>query len=101
MYVLEGWGTLRIGGEEVRVSKGDYMALPAGAEAAHQIVNDSETVLRYLCFSTMEAPYVMVYPDSGKVGIFGGAAPGGPKEVRTFSKFLQGDAEVDYYDGER
>jgi len=96
MYVLEGWGTLRIGGEEVRVSKGDYVALPARAEAAHQIVNDTETVLRYLCFSTMEAPDVMVYPDSGKVGIFGGAAPGGPKEVRTFSKFLRGDAEVDY-----
>ncbi len=42
----------------------------------------------------------MVYPDSGKVGIFGGAAPGGPKEKRTFSKFLRGDAEVDYYGGE-
>ena len=79
MYVLEGWGTLRIGGEEVRVSKGDYMALPAGAEAAHQIVSDSETVLRYLCFFTMEAPDVVVYPDSGKVGIFGGVAPGGPR----------------------
>jgi hypothetical protein len=32
-------------------------------------------------------------------GIFGGAAPGGPKEDRTFSKFLPGDAEVGYYDG--
>jgi hypothetical protein len=42
----------------------------------------------------------MVYPDSGKVGIFGGAAPGGAKEKRTFSKFLRGDAEVDYYEGE-
>ena len=42
----------------------------------------------------------MVYPDSGKVGIFGGAAPG-DKEKRTFSKFLQGDAEVDYHEGER
>jgi hypothetical protein len=42
----------------------------------------------------------VVYPDSGKVGIFGGAAPGGPKEERTFSKFLRGDAEVGYYDGE-
>ncbi len=48
----------------------------------------------------MEAPDVMVYPDSGKVGIFGGAAPGGPEEERTFSKFLRTDAEVGYYDGE-
>ena len=48
----------------------------------------------------MIEPDVIVYPDSGQVGIFGGAAPGGPKEVRTFSKFLRGDAEVGYYVGE-
>jgi uncharacterized cupin superfamily protein len=100
IYVLEGSGTLRIGGEEVRVCKGNYVALPARAEGAHQLVNSSETVLRYLCFSTMVEPDVMIYPDSGKVGIFGGAAPGGPKEKRTLSKFLRGDEEVDYYDGE-
>src|ERR671917_705739 len=79
IYVLEGSGTLRIDGEQVRISKGTYVALPARAQSAHQTVNDSEVVLRYLCFSTMEAPDVMVYPDSGKVGIFGGAAPGGPR----------------------
>jgi uncharacterized cupin superfamily protein len=100
IYVLEGSGTLRIGGEEVRVSEGDYVALPARAEAAHQLINSSEAVLKYLCFSTMIEPDVMVYLDSGKVGIFGGAAPGGPKEKRTWSKFLRADAEVGYYDGE-
>ena len=97
--MLEGSGTLRIGGEEISISEGDYVALPARAQAAHQIVNDSEVVLRYLCFSTMLEPDVMIYPDSGKVGIFGGAAPGDPKEKRTFNTFLRGDAEVDYYDG--
>ena len=100
VYVREGPGTLRIGGEEIRVCKGDYVALPAGAEGAHQLVNSSEAVLRYLCFSTMVEPDVMVYPDSGKVGIFGGAAPGGPKEKRTMSKFLRDDAEVGYYEDE-
>ena len=72
--MLEGSGTLRIGGEEIRVSQGDYVALPARAQAAHQIVNDSGAVLRYLCFSTMVEPDVMIYPDSGKVGIFAGCA---------------------------
>jgi uncharacterized cupin superfamily protein len=100
IYVLKGSGSLRIGGEEIWISEGDYVALPARAEGAHQLVISSEAVLRYLCFSTMVEPDVMVYPDSGKVGIFGGAAPGGPKEERTFSKFLRGDAEVGYYDGE-
>jgi hypothetical protein len=42
----------------------------------------------------MVEPDVMVYPDSGKVGIVGGAAPGGPKGKRIFAKFLRGDAEV-------
>ena len=42
----------------------------------------------------------MVYPDSDKIGLFAGSAPGGPKEKRTFSKFLRGDAEVEYYEGE-
>ena len=48
----------------------------------------------------MVEPDVTVYADSRKVGIFGGAAPGGPKEESTFSKFLRGDVEVGYYDGE-
>jgi hypothetical protein len=43
---------------------------------------------------------VTVYPDSGKVGIFGGAAPGSPKEERTFSEFLRDAVEVSYYDRE-
>ena len=100
IYVLEGSGILRIGGEEVQVTKGDYVALPAKSEAAHQLVNSSEAVLRYLCFSTMVEPDVMVYHDSGKIGILGGAAPGGPKEKRTLSKFLRIYSEVDYYHGE-
>jgi uncharacterized cupin superfamily protein len=100
IYILEGSGTLRIDGEEIWVSKGDYVALLARVDGAHQLVNSLEAVLRYLCFSTMLEPDVMVYPDSGKIGIFGGAAPGGPNEERTLSKFLRGDAEVSYYDGE-
>jgi uncharacterized cupin superfamily protein len=100
--VLEGSGTLRIGqeGEEVEVSQGDYVALPVGADGAHQLVNTSSAALRHLCFSTMVRPDVMVYPDSGKVGVFGGAAPGAPKEERTFAKVLREDAEVGYYDNE-
>jgi uncharacterized cupin superfamily protein len=100
IYILEGSGTLRIDRQEIPVSQGDYVALAARADGAHQLVNSAEAMLRYLCFSTMVEPDVMVYPDSGKIGIFGGAAPGGPKEERTLSKFLRGDAEVGYYDGE-
>ena len=101
IYVLEGSGMLRIGGQEIEVAQGDYVALSTGETGAHQIFKNSNEVLRYLCFSTMVEPDIMVYPDSGKIGMFAGAAPGGPKAKRTFSKFLRSDAEVGYFDGER
>ena len=100
IYVLHGSGTLRIGERECPLSRGDYVALPVGESGAHQIINTSDEALRYLCFSTMVEPDVMVYPDSDKIGLFAGSAPGGPKEKRTLSKFLRSDAEVGYYKGE-
>jgi len=86
-------------GEEIEISKGDYITCPAGS-GAHQIINTSDKTLRYLCFSTMIEPDVIVYPDSNKIGIFVDSAPGGPKKKRTLHKYLRGDAEVDYWDGE-
>jgi uncharacterized cupin superfamily protein len=100
IYVLEGSGTLRVGEDRVPLEKGSYAAFPAGAEGAHQFVNTSNGTLRYLCFSTMVEPDAMVYPDSDKVGVFVGAAPGGPREKRTLSGFFRQDEGVDYYDGE-
>ena len=74
--------------------------MPVGESGAHQVINTSDEPLRYLCFSTMIEPDAMIYPDFGKIGVFAGSAPGGPKEKRTFSRFLRGDAEVGYYEGE-
>ncbi|HKH76325.1 MAG TPA: cupin domain-containing protein [Rubrobacteraceae bacterium] len=100
IYVLEGSGTLRVAGEEIPLGKGDYATFPASAEGAHQLVNTSDRPLKYLCFSTMIEPDATVYPDSGKVGVFVGAAPGGPKENRTLSGFFREEDGVDYYEGE-
>jgi len=99
IYVLEGKGTLRIAEDKVEIAKGDYITFPTG-RAAHQIMNTSDKTLRYLCFSTMIEPDVIVYPDSKKIGIFVGAAPGGPKEKGTLHKYLRDDIQVDYWDGE-
>jgi uncharacterized cupin superfamily protein len=41
IYVLEGLGTLRIGGKEGQVSEGDHLVLSAKAEGAHQLINSS------------------------------------------------------------
>jgi uncharacterized cupin superfamily protein len=76
IYVLEGSGILRLGaeGEQFPLARGDYVALPPGAEGAHQLVNTSDGILRYLCLSTVAEPDVLVYPDSGKVGVYVGEA---------------------------
>jgi uncharacterized cupin superfamily protein len=100
IYVLEGSGTLRLGTREFAVARGDYIALLPQPAAAHRLTNTSDSVLRYLCLSTMIEPEVTVYSDSNKMSIFVGAAPGGPKEKRTLAKSLRADAEVDYWEGE-
>jgi uncharacterized cupin superfamily protein len=93
IYVLEGSGTLRLGDSEIVLRKGHYVSLPCGNAHAHRLDNSSESVLRYLCFSTMIEPEVYVYPDSQKIGLWAEAAPA-PK------KFFKLDSEVDYFDGE-
>lgn len=100
IYVLQGRGTLRRGDGRFPIAAGDYVALPPGPEHAHQLINDGEESLVYLCLSTQREPDIGVYPDSGKVGLFVGSAPGGPKEERSLHCFLRADAEVDYWDGE-
>jgi uncharacterized cupin superfamily protein len=92
IYVLEGTGTLRLGGSEVPVRAGDYLAFPPGEASAHQLVNSSGAALRYLCFSTMDLPEMVKYPDSGKVGVAGGSPP-------QMSMFPAG-ATVDYWKDE-
>ncbi|MEB3830591.1 hypothetical protein [Phormidium sp. CCY1219] len=68
-------------------------------DRAHQLINTGETMLGYLCFSTMLEPDVMEYPDSGKIGVFAGSAPGGAKETRTLSRFFPHDSQVNYWEG--
>jgi uncharacterized cupin superfamily protein len=100
IFVLAGSGTLRLGVEEVAVSAGDYVALPANESGGHQVINTSDAPLRYLALSTMDQPDVLVYGDSGKLGVFAGSAPGGPKERRVLSKYFKAEDEVGYYEGE-
>ncbi len=99
-YILKGQGTVRIGEKEILVAAGDYVALLPGHEGAHQTVNDSDEPLVYLCFSTMLKPDITLYPDSSKVGLFAGAAPGGPVKKRTLKKFLRLNEELDYWEDE-
>ncbi|WP_435364945.1 cupin domain-containing protein [Haloarchaeobius sp. DYHT-AS-18] len=100
IYVLAGTGTLRTADGGQALERGDFVALPTGEEGGHRVVNTGEEPLRYLCVSTMQEPDVTVYPDSGKLGIFAGAPPGGDSAARTVDGYYPRDAAVDYWDGE-
>lgn len=98
LYMLSGEATLRLGAQRLRVRGGDYVALPAGADHAHQLTNTGGEIVRYLVISTMVSPDVCVYPDANKVGVVDALddAQGTRLRVVTFPR----DAAVDYWEGE-
>jgi uncharacterized cupin superfamily protein len=99
-FVLEGEGEVRIGAERHPIRRGDVIAsVPGGPELAHQIVNTSNSELRYLSVSTKMSPELVEYPDSGKFGV-GAEFPGSdgkPKTVRFLGRM---NASIDYWEGE-
>ncbi len=87
-FIVKGRGTLRYGNETRAIRAGDVICCPVGGpETAHQIVNDSDAELAYLSVSTMLPAEICEYPDSGKIGAFGGG-------VRHMTRT---DAGVDYW----
>ena len=72
-FIVKGNGKLRYGNETRQIRAGDVICCPVGGpETAHQIVNDSDSDLCYLSISTMMPAEVCEYPDSRKIGAFGG-----------------------------
>ena len=45
------------------------VGFPRGAGGAHQVVNEGTAPVRMLAVSTSGEPDVVLYPDSGKVGV--------------------------------
>ncbi len=94
-FIVRGEGLLRYGAETRKVRAGDFICCPTGGpETAHQLVNDSDAELAYISVSTMMPAEVCEYPDSGKVGAFGGA---GESRLRHMTKAA---SRVDYWEGE-
>ena len=99
VYILEGDAELRFGDESYFVSKGDYLTFPAEG-SAHQLTNRGETILKYMCISTMTEPDIKIYPDSGKVGVVSSAPQDGSRPDIKTEKILRGDVEVGLWEGE-
>ena len=94
-FIVRGEGTLRYGSERRRIRAGDFICCPVGGpETAHQIVNDSGAELAYISVSTMMPAEVCEYPDSGKIGAFGGQ---GEARLRHLTEV---SSRVDYWKGE-
>lgn len=99
--ILAGSGTLRFGADSFAVAPGDVVVCPAGGpETAHQLRAGPDAPLAFLAVSSMHEPDVMEYPDSGKVTVFAGAAPGGRAADRRVSMTVMAASTVDYWLGE-
>lgn len=98
-FILDGEGTLRHGGEEFALRKGDFVCAPADPDQPHQIINTSQAELCYIALSTMEHTDVFLYPDSGKYGVRHGKTRN-PREPGNFLVFARKEDALDYWDGE-
>ena len=94
-FIVKGSGLLRYGNDTRRIRAGDFICCPTGGpETAHQIVNDSDADLAYISVSTMMPAEVCEYPDSKKIGSFGGH---GAARLRHMTET---SASVDYWKDE-
>ena len=97
IYVLAGDGLLVLDGDEHEIEAGHFAVFPADESGGHRVANDGDEPLRYLAVSTMNDPDVTVYPETGNIGVFAGAAPGG-REERTVEGYFDPDDAVDYWE---
>lgn len=90
-YVVSGEGVVRTPDGDKSVSCGDIIFFPANECGAHKITNvsDSEKLV-YIDFDTAHDIDASIYPDSGKIGIWG----------KDINKVFNTDDAVDYYYGE-
>lgn len=90
-FILSGQGILRSPEGERPVKAGDMLYFAPTAAGAHKLINSSETEpLVYLDVDYRPDQDVAVYPDSGKVGVWG----------KGIDRVYRLDDNVDYFEGE-
>jgi uncharacterized cupin superfamily protein len=68
VLVVRGRPTLRSADGEQELVEGDVAVFRRGKDGYHQIRNDTGEPVRVLMLSTLIAPEIVEYPDSGKLG---------------------------------
>jgi len=90
-YILSGTGLLKTPEGDKSVQAGEFLYFPANENGAHKLTNISATEpLTYIDFDTQNDLEVAIYPDSGKIGVWG-------MDINRL--YCQRD-EKDYYEGE-
>ena len=100
IVVIAGRPTLRTLDGERELAPGEVVAFPSGRRGAHRIDNRSGEPVRFLIVSTMIAPEVNEYPDSGKVWVRD-FAPGAEGSDDSLDVLARPDPDLEYLDGER
>lgn len=97
LIVVEGSPALRTLEGERTLEPGEVVAFPVGEAGAHQVVNRGTAPVRILIISEMNAPDVVVRPESGKLNAFG--RPPGSDAPGLNETFFRRD-EAEFWDGE-
>ena len=69
IYILDGELTLYLGDKSYIMAAGQYCCFPAGQKAGHSLYNHSAAVCRYIVLGENNPNDVVVYTDSGRVGV--------------------------------
>ena len=90
-YIISGEGLLKTPAGERRVAAGELIFFPAGSGGAHKLTNTSAAeMLVYIDFDVIHDLDAAIYPDSGKIGVWG----------KGVNRVYPLDENVDYYQGE-
>jgi uncharacterized cupin superfamily protein len=96
IVVLRGTPTLRSPEGERVLSEGEVVACPPGRAGAHQLINRSDSVARFMMISSKAPADLIEYPDSGKISAQGGEW-GTPDAV---AYMLSTEKQLEYFEGE-
>ncbi len=97
LIVLSGCPVLRTLEGERELAAGEVVGFPVGEAGAHQVVNRSTDPVRILLISEMNAPDVVIRPESQKLSAFG--RPPGSSAEGIHDVYFRRDS-VDMWDGE-
>jgi uncharacterized cupin superfamily protein len=82
---------LRHSAGEDELAPGDVVCFPSGPYGAHKVTCLGDETARVMMLSTKQNPAIAVYPDSEKVGIWGGD---------DHDRLMMRRDTLDYWDGE-